>query len=352
MKPRINSFLRLVVEQNASDLHLRAGHVPIVRHCGDLHKLAFRQLSQEETFRLLEEVITPEQQAALVQAQEIDFAYELEGVARFRAHAFVHAGGIGAVFRVIPGAVPRLDSLGLPKAIARLALETKGLILVTGPTGSGKSTTMAALVREMNETSSRHIITLEDPIEFIHENEQSFITQRQIGLHAESFAAAMRSALREAPDVLVVGEMRDLETMSLALSAAETGVLVVATLHTRSTARAIDRIVDTFDDDVRDQVRSTLSVVLRGAIAQHLCRSRSGETRQAAVEILLHNHAVAHMIRDNKIHHLEGYLQNPEHKETGMQSMVTAVNSLMYQGLITPEEAAFALSTVEGKPEE
>ncbi len=347
--PRIDSFLRLVVDQNASDLHLRAGHVPVVRHCGELHRLAFRELSQEEAFRLLDEIITPEQKAALSQAQEIDFAYELGDLARFRAHAFAHASGIGAVFRVIPTKIPTLDELGLPRAIRNLARETKGLVLVTGPTGSGKSTTMAALVREMNETSSRHIITLEDPIEFLHENIQSFVTQRQIGLHAQSFAAAMRSALREAPDVLVVGEMRDLETIGLALSAAETGVLVIATLHTRSTPRAIDRIVDTFDEAVRDQVRSTLSVVLRGAIAQHLCRGRGGESRHAAIEILLHNYAVAHMIRDNKIHHLEGYLQNPEHKETGMQSMTTAVQTLMYQGLITPEEAAFSLSTVEGR---
>jgi twitching motility protein PilT len=344
---RIDSFLRLVVDQRASDLHLRAGHVPIIRHCGDLHPIPFRVLSQEEALRLIEEIATPEQREALENAQEIDFAYDLPGVGRFRAHAFNHAGGAGAVFRSIPAKVPSIDELGLPPVLKQLSRETKGLVLVTGPTGSGKSTTMAAFIREINESSARHIITLEDPIEYLHEHRSSVITQRQVGLHVESFATGMRSALREAPDVLVVGEMRDLETMSLAMSAAETGVLVLGTLHTRSTVRAIDRILDSYPDESRDQVRSTLSVALKAAIAQHLCRTRSGESLVAAVEVLLTSYAVAHMIRDNKLHHLEGYLESPEHKGTGMQSMDRCVLSLLSRGIITREEAMRAASSPE-----
>jgi len=344
---RIDSFLRLVVEQRASDLHVRAGLVPMVRYCGEIHHLPFRALSQEEAAHLIDEVISAAQREALGRAEELDFAYELAGVGRFRAHAFVHAGGVGAVFRVIPMKVPRFDDLGLPPALKRLSHETKGLVLVTGPTGSGKSTTMAAMIREINESSARHIITIEDPIEFVHENIKSFVTQRQVGLHAESFAAAMRSALREAPDVMVVGEMRDLETMSLALTAAETGVLVVATLHTRSTVGAIDRILDTFPDDIREHVRSTLSVALKGAAAQHLCKGLDGESRYAAIEVLLQSYAVSHMIRENKVHQLEAHLQSPEHKDTGMQSMDVALVDLVQRGLVAPEEAAFAMSSPE-----
>jgi len=344
---RIDSFLRLVVEQNASDLHMRAGHVPVIRHCGDLHALPFRTLSQEEASRLIEEILPVEQRQKLTRAQEIDFAYNIEGVGRFRGHAFLHAGGIGAVFRAIPTKVPTIDELALPVVLKSLARETKGLILVTGPTGSGKSTTMAAMVREINETSARHIITLEDPIEFVHEPMRSIVTQRQVGSHAETFASGVRSALREAPDVLVVGELRDLETMSLALTAAETGVLVIGTLHTRSTVRAIDRIVDTFADDARDQARSTLSVALKAVIAQHLCRSANGESLLPAVEVLLQTYAVAHMIRDNKLHQLEGYLENQDPRTSGMQSMDKSIISLFAHGAISQEEALRGLSAPE-----
>jgi twitching motility protein PilT len=344
---RIDSFLRLVVEQNASDLHMRAGHVPVIRHCGDLHALPFRTLSQEEASRLIEEIMPPEQQQRLRKAQEIDFAYNLEGIGRFRGHVFLHSGGIGAVFRAIPSKVPTIEELLLPPILKALSAETKGLILVTGPTGSGKSTTMAAMVREINESSSRHIITLEDPIEFVHEPIRSLVTQRQVGQHAESFASGVRSALREAPDVLVVGELRDLETMSLALTAAETGVLVIGTLHTRSTVRAIDRIVDTFADDARDQARTTLSVALKAVIAQHLCRSASGEALLPAIEVLLQNYAVAHLIRDNKLHQLEGFLENQDHRGSGMQSMDSCIISLFAQGAITQEEALRGVSSPE-----
>ena len=257
---RIDSFLRLLVDQKGSDLHIRAGHQPVVRHCGDLHRLAFREFFAGRNGGLLEEVVSPEQLAALLQAREIDFAYNLAGVARFRAHAFIHSGGMGAVFRAIPNKVRGSTTSVFLPAIARLAQETKGLILVTGPTGCGKSTTMAALVRAINESSSASHHHPRGP-DRVHPREHpELVTQRQIGLHAESFAAAMRSALREAPDVLVVGEMRDRETMSLALSAAETGILVIATLDTPLDHRAIDRIVDTFEDDAgnRSEARSVV----------------------------------------------------------------------------------------------
>jgi twitching motility protein PilT len=336
---RLDSFLRLVAEQHASDLHLRAGHVPMVRYCGELTQLPFRTLSQEEAVRLLAEVMTPEQSVTFAKEQEIDFAYELPGIGRFRAHAFHYAHGVAAVFRIVPGKAPTIEGLRLPASLKELALVRNGLVLVTGPTGSGKSTTLAAMVHEINKTTARHIITIEDPIEFVHEPLQSLVTQRQVGVHVASFAAGLRSALRESPDVLVIGEMRDLETISLALAAAETGTLVFGTLHTRSAARAIDRILDTCTEETRDQVTTTLSVVLKGVVAQYLCRHKSGDYLLPAVEVLLQTHAVSNMIRENKLHQVESFLQGPELRGTGMQSFDTCVLGYLDQGLITVEEA-------------
>ena len=215
---------------------------------------------------------------------------------------------------------------------------TNGLVLVTGPTGSGKTTTLAAIINEINKSGRKHIITVEDPIEFIHESAQSVITQRQVGLHTESFAGALRSALRESPDVLVVGEMRDLETVTLALAAAETGVLVFGTLHTNSAAKAIDRILDVTPEDSRDQVRGVLSVLLKGVIAQHLCKRASGEGRVAVLEILLHSYAVSNLIRENKIHQIDGYLVSAEHSGSGMQALDSCIFNLVREGVITLEE--------------
>lgn len=345
---RIDSFLRLVLDQRGSDLHLRAGYTPFVRYVGDLHPLPFRVLSQEEAHRLLFEIMTPEQQETFNSQQEVDFAYELpDGAGRFRAHAFSHSGGAGAVFRVIPGNVPSIDTLGLPQAVKKLALEANGLVLVTGPTGSGKTTTLAAIIDEINRSMRKHVITIEDPIEFMHEPKMGLVTQRQVGVHAESFSGALRAALREAPDVIVVGEMRDFETVQLALTAAETGVLVFGTLHTRNSARAIDRILDVCAEESIDHIRNTLAGVLKGVVAQYLCRHKTGDSRVVAVELLLQAHAVAHMIRDSKLHQLESWLQSPERRATGMQSLDTHVGELLAQGLITPEEAARAANTAE-----
>ena len=344
---RIDSFLQLVVDQHASDLHMRAGYVPFVRYVGELHPLPFRVLSQEEAVRLLFEIMTPDQRTTLETHQEVDFAYELADYGRFRAHVFSHAGGIGAVFRIVPSKAPNLDDLGLPPALKLLARESSGLVLVTGPTGSGKTTTLAALINEINLSSRKHIITIEDPIEFLHEPLSSVVTQRQVGVHADSFAGALRSALREAPDVIVVGEMRDFETVQLALSAAETGALVFGTLHTRNSTRAIDRILDVCGEDSIEHVRNSLAVVLKGVVAQYLCRSRTGDSLVAAVELLLQSHAVAHMIRDSKLHQLESWLQSPERRSSGMQSFDASLGDLQRLGLITAEEAARANGSAE-----
>ena len=337
--PRIDSFLRLVAQQGASDLHFHAGNVPIIRHEGELMPLPFRQLSDVETGRFLLEIMGEDQRAAFEQNQEIDLVYSIEGVARFRANVFVQSHGLGAVFRVIPNRTPTLDELRLPPAVKRLTLLNNGLVLVTGPTGSGKTTTLCAMVDEINKTSERHVISIEDPIEFLHQPIKCAITQRQVGKHADSFAGALRSALRESPDVLVVGEMRDLETINLAIAAAETGVLVIGTLHSNSASKAIDRIIDVIPEESRDQIRSTLSVLLRGVISQHLAKHASGEGRVAVLEVLLQSYAVSNLIRENKVFQIDSYLDTASNDGSGMQSLDACLFRLVKQGDITVDEA-------------
>jgi len=337
--PRIDSFLRLVAEQGASDLHFHAGNVPIIRHEGELMPLPFRILSEVETGRFLLELLGEEQRAQFEKTQEADLVYSIEGVARFRVNIFVQSHGLGAVFRVIPNKVPTMEELNLPPVLKRFIQLANGLVLVTGPTGSGKSTTLAAMVDEINKTSQRHVISIEDPIEFLHQPIKGAITQRQVGKHAESFSSALRSALRESPDVLVVGEMRDLETIQLAISAAETGVLVVGTLHSNSASKAIDRIMDVIPEESRDQVRSTLSVLLRGVVSQHLAKHASGEGRVAVMEVLLQSYAVSNLIRENKVFQIDGYLDTASYDGSGMQSLDASLFKLMKQGEVTLEEA-------------
>jgi len=336
---RIDSFLRLVAEQGASDLHFHAGNVPIIRHEGELMPLPFRVLSEVETSRFLLELLDDEKRARFEETQEADFVYIIEGVARFRANIFVQSQGLGAVFRVIPNRTPTLEDLQLPPSVRKLTELSNGLVLVTGPTGSGKSTTLAAMVDDINKTSQRHVISIEDPIEFLHKPIMSAITQRQVGKHADSFAGALRSALRESPDVLVVGEMRDLETIQLAISAAETGVLVVGTLHSNSAAKALDRIIDVIPEESRDQVRSTLSVLLRGVISQHLAKHASGEGRVAVMEVLLQSYALSNLIRENKVFQIDGYLDTASYDGSGMQSLDACLFRLLKQGDIVLEEA-------------
>ena len=335
---RLDSFLKLVAEQQASDLHFHAGGVPMIRHDGDLMPLPFRALTELEARRFIMEIATPDQQGTLQREQQVDFVYALPDVGRFRASVFVQSRGIGAVFRVIRNHIPSLEELRLPPVLTRLVRFKNGLVIVTGPTGAGKSTTLAAMVREINTTQSRHVITIEDPVEYVHEPLRSAITHREVGRHTESFASGLRAALRESPDVLVLGEMRDLETVQLALQAAETGVLVLGTLHTNSAAKAVDRILDVIPEESREQVRGTLSLVLRAVVGQRLARLASGDSRVAVLEVLLNSWAVGNLIRENKVHQIEAQLRSGG-DSAGSQGFDTALLQFVEQGLITADEA-------------
>jgi twitching motility protein PilT len=328
---RLDSFLRLVADQRASDLHFHAGTVPYVRHDGELIALPFRVLSAPEAARFLMEVMTASQKDQLEREQQVDFMYVLPGVGRFRASVFMQSHGLGAVFRYVPNQLVTLADLGLPPTVKKLTELNNGLVLVTGPTGCGKTTTLAAMVHEINASSQRHIITIEDPIEFVHEPIRGLVTHREVGRDTETFAAGLRAALRESPDVIVVGELRDVETVQLTLSAAETGVLVFGTLHTNSAAASIDRIIDVVPEELRDQTRGVLSVVLKGVLALNLCKRAAGEGRLAALEVLLHSYGVAHMIRENKTYQIG--------LDSGMQSLDSCLLRYVQEGLVDPEEA-------------
>ena len=332
---RLDSFLRLVTEQNASDLHFCAGAVPTIRHTAT-RAAAFRKLTETEVRRFLVEILDDDQRERFENNSDLDFVYELDDIERFRCNFFRQAR-----WSAVPDhpSVPTLDDLGMPASMRRLCQLKNGLVLVTGPTGAGKTTTLAALVDEINRTAKRHIITIEDPVEFLHPIRQSVVTQRQVGVHVSSFAEALRSSLRESPDVVVVGEMRDAETIQLALTAAETGVLVFGTLHTNSAASAINRIIDAMPEESREQVRSILSVLMRGIVAQHLVKRATGEGRVAVVEVLLQNYAVAHLIRENKIHQLDALLQSTESAGAGMMSTRRCLLRYLREGVILLEDA-------------
>ncbi|MBX3246160.1 MAG: PilT/PilU family type 4a pilus ATPase [Myxococcales bacterium] len=338
MAARIDTLLRLAADQRASDLHLHAGKVPHVRHDGRLVPLPLRELGVHQLRGMLEEVLDEGQRDELLDASHIDFAYEIEGDRRFRGSVCLQTDGMSAVFRVIPSEVPTLVEVGVPAVVGGFTRHANGLVLITGPTGSGKTTTLAALVDLVNETSGRHIITIEDPIEIVHPRKKGLVTQRQVGVHAESFASALRSALREAPDVLVVGEMRDFETVSLALSAAEAGVLVFATLHTGSAAKAVDRLLGACPADQQDQVREIIATLLRAALSQRLCRAIGGG-RVVATEVLLQNIAVSHLIREGKIHQIDAYLRSGEQASRGMGSLEDSLARLVAEKRITRAEA-------------
>jgi twitching motility protein PilT len=329
-------LLRFTVERGASDLHVSAGEPPMVRIHGDLVRIDHPPLLPEEAHRLVFEVMNDAQRRQFQEHLELDFAYKLDATTRFRVNAFMHDRGEGAVFRHIPGKIPRVDDLGLPPVLRTLAQAEKGLVLVTGPTGSGKSTTLAAMIDLINETMAGHILTLEDPIEFVHPSKRSIVNQREIGTQSKSFTAALRSALREDPDVILVGELRDLETISLALTAAETGHLVFGTLHTSSAPKAVDRIIDVFPSEQQAQVRTMLSESLLGVVAQMLVKTRSGG-RRAALEILLGSPAVRNLIREGKTHQIPGVMQVSG--KSGMQTLEAALVELVTAGVVDPEEA-------------
>jgi twitching motility protein PilT len=307
----------------------------LIRISGELTPVTTTLLPPAETVKLLYEIMTPLQQKRFEESKELDFAYSVPGVARFRANIFMQNRGIAGVFRIIPERILTVEELMLPPQVLNFAKLHKGLVLCTGPTGSGKSTTLAALVDYVNTRRSDHIITIEDPIEFVHQNKKCLVNQRELGAHTESFAHALRSALREDPDVILVGEMRDLETISLAITAAETGHLVFGTLHTSSAAKTIDRIVDVFPSAQQAQIRSQLSEALCGVMAQTLLK-KVGGGRIAALEILVGNPAIGNLIREQKTYQIASVLQTSRHE--GMQTLDMALFDLLQRRLITPEQ--------------
>jgi len=333
----IDDLLRLIVDKSGSDLHLTVGSPPMLRLQGKLWPTDIPALTAKETRRLIFQFLNNDQRERLERDLELDISYELEGVARFRCNIFFTRLGMGGVFRVIPTRIKTLAELKLPAILGDLARRNKGLILVTGPTGSGKSTTLAAMVDQVNNERQDHILTIEDPIEFVHQHKTCLVNQREIGPNTKSFSAALRSALREDPDIILVGEMRDYETISLAVTAAETGHLVFATLHTPSAAQSVDRIVDVFPAHQQDQIRTQLADALQGIIAQQLIPTIDGMSREVALEILINTPAVANLIRDNKTFQLPSIMQTS--KQAGMQTMDQSLMDLVKQRKISPQEA-------------
>ena len=334
---KIDALLKLMVEYQASDLHVTSGSPPLLRINGELERIAYHELSEEEVKLLVYEIVEQSGIDHLEAEFDLDFAYEIENVARFRVNAYFKYGGLGAVFRMIPHDIMTFSELGLPPAVRTLARLRKGLVIVTGPTGSGKSTTLAAMVDLLNKERKAHVITLEDPLEFIHENQTCLIMQRQIGVHVESFAAGLRAALREDPNVIMVGEMRDLETIALAITAAEVGLLVFGTLHTSSAAKTVDRIIDAFPKDQQDQIRTMLSESLKGVIAQQLLKRADGKGRVAALEILIGTQAVGNLIREAKTFQIHSIMQTG--RKIGMQTIDQHLKELVDSGQVTREEA-------------
>ena len=335
MTTSIASLLRFAVQQKASDLHVSAGEPPMVRVHGDMFRVDSPALSPEDAHRMIFDIMNDTQRRTFQDKLECDFAFALDDDLRFRVNVFVQNRGEGAVFRTIPSKIPRFEDLGLPEVVRHLCDEEKGLVLVTGPTGSGKSTTLAAMIDYLNETMPGHILTLEDPIEFVHKPKRSLVNQREVGSHTQTFNAALRSALREDPDVILNGELRDLETTALALTAAETGHLVFATVHTSSAPKTVDRLIDVFPPTQQAQVRTMLSESLLGVITQMLLH-KVGGGRAAALEILIGTAAVRNLIRESKTHQIPSAMQVGG--KVGMQTMEAAVLQLVKRGIVTLDE--------------
>jgi twitching motility protein PilT len=334
---RIDAFFKLMAEQKASDLHLSTNNSPMLRVNGDLVRVDYPPLENDDLKAMVYE-IAPEAKIKLFEeTSDVDFGYEVTGMARYRANFFQQKYGISAVFRLIPSKVLTVDELGLPPVLKKFPLLKKGLILVTGPTGSGKSTTLAAMMDYANLQRHDHIITVEDPIEFVHRSQNCLVQHREVGVHTRSFAAALRGALREDPDVLLVGEMRDHETIELALTAAATGHLVFGTLHTSSAAKAVDRVIDVFPTNQQNQIRATLAESLKGVIAQNLFKTIDKPGRVAALEILVVDMAISNLVREGKTHQIPGMIQVG--KKKGNQPLDDAIIDLLRNSRISPEEA-------------
>ena len=353
----IADLLALTKEHEASDLHLKAGAPPSLRVNGKLTRLDVPALSRDQMHALLFDVLTDDQKARFETAHDLDFALELSNIGRFRVNAFVQRLGEAMVLRLIPTKIKTLDDLVMPPVLKQLALRDRGLVLVTGPTGSGKSTTLAALVDHMNQHREDHIITIEDPIEFIHQDKRCNVNQREVGPHTASFATALRSALREDPDIILVGEMRDLETISQALTAAETGHLVLSTLHTNNAPQTVSRIIDVFPTHQQEQIRVQLSDALLGVVAQTLIPTVDGRGRVAGLETMIATPAIRNLIRENKIHQIPSAIQTGARE--GMQSLDQCLKTLVKTHRISPEEAvkraidkqAFAQEALGGRGE-
>jgi twitching motility protein PilT len=334
---KIDAFFKLMFDQGASDLHLVAGQQPIIRLQGDLERIKYDPLENDELRAMLYEIAPEHRVKQFEETGDVDFGYEIPGVARFRANFFAQKNGVGAVFRQIPTKISTADELGLPPILKKAAMLHKGLVLVTGPTGSGKSTTLAAILDHANRNRRDHIITIEDPIEFVHDSHGCLVNHREVGSHTKSFAAALRGALREDPDIILVGEMRDLETIRLALEASNTGHLVLATLHTTSAPKTIDRVIEVFPAEEQAQVRNSLSTGLKLVVAQNLFKRVDRRGRVAALEILVSTPAVANLIRENKSHQLPSMIQTG--KKFGMQGLDDAIMDHLQAGRIGADDA-------------
>jgi len=336
--PQIDTLLTYLKDQGGSDLHLAAGLEPRIRKSGSLLAVEGWSVQSDGDIRaLLEPIAKPEHWQAYVEDGDLDFAYGLDGVARFRANYFVQEHGAGAVFRIIPEEIVPLEKLNLPPVIDRFTQLRKGLVLVTGPTGSGKSTTLAAIIDRINRQQRKHVVTLEDPVEFVHQNKNCVFSHREVGNHTQSFANGLRAAIRQDADVILVGEMRDFETISLAITAAEMGMLVFGTLHTNSAAKTIDRIVDTFPSDQQAQARLSLSESIAGIVAQLLLPTADGKGRRACVEILVRTQGLPNIIREGNMAMLKSLIQSG--KKDGMQAMDDALMALVEDGSVAPKDA-------------
>ncbi len=334
---KIDAFFKLMNEQGASDLHLISGQPPALRIRGDIERIKYKVLDNDDLRSMLYE-ITPEHKIkSFEETGDVDFAYEIPGLARYRANFFMQRRGVGAVFREIPSTIMSAEQLGLPPVLSKLATLPRGLVLVTGPTGSGKSTTLASIIDVANRTRKDHIITVEDPIEFVHQSRGCIVNHREVGLHTESFSSALRGALREDPDIILVGEMRDLETISLAIEAASTGHLVFSTLHTSSAWKTVDRVIEVFPSSEQPLIRSTLADGLRAVVSQTLFKRIDKKGRVVALEILIANPAVRNLIREAKTHQIPSMVQTG--KKYGMVLLDDYIMELFQKRQISAEEA-------------
>jgi len=332
----LEDWLTILYQRNGSDLHLSSGALPYMRLHGDIIPIGNEKLDQDYLQKILFEILSPSQREKFLQKGDLDFGYEIPNLARFRCNYFMDRKGICGVFRIIPAQIKTIDELGLPEVLKKLALIPKGMVLITGPTGSGKSTTLAAMIDYINKNKKAHIITIEDPIEFVYENENCLINQREIGVHTETFSSALRYALREDPDIILVGEMRDLETIRLAIEAAATGHVVFSTLHTIGAAKTVNRIIEVFPSEEQNHIRATLADVIQGVVSQVLLKRADGKGRIAALEIMIANTGIKNLIRENKTHQI--LMMMEAGKKEGMRILDDVLIELVQTGQVKLED--------------